>query len=294
MKPETLTVVRRAHLFLGLFMAPWVLIYGATGFYFHHRPWFTAEATPRPAPIEFSTKDSRNPTLGQWPEPEELIQKVIAGMNQQSGSVAYMMASGSARLETVISLPLKWEKDTGSATLDRVTKDGSVVRNPQWTPPKTITLEHVISPVFETDSVTRLRAELAPIIQGLDPKIRDVGAPRLPELRFKVEQGGQTWNAACDLTTGTVKLTAAQAMAPINLLERLHKTYGYSASNSWVRTVWGVVTDMVALTLCFWVLTGLIMWYQLKAVRRIGYVVLGIVTVTAVLVLSGMWKEFAG
>lgn len=43
MKLRPSIVIRRVHLFTGLFLAPWILMYAVSTFVMHHRDWFTGE-----------------------------------------------------------------------------------------------------------------------------------------------------------------------------------------------------------------------------------------------------------
>ena len=39
-KAHLMKQLRRAHMYAGLFMTPWVLLYGLSGFAFNHSSWF--------------------------------------------------------------------------------------------------------------------------------------------------------------------------------------------------------------------------------------------------------------
>ena len=60
---------------------------------------------------------------------------------------------------------------------------------------------------------------------------------------------------------------------PNAFLERFHRRRGYATGYA-LDTVWAVTVDLVILTMVFWVLSGLWMWWEMKVTRRLGLVAL--------------------
>ena len=56
---------------------------------------------------------------------------------------------------------------------------------------------------------------------------------------------------------------------PNAFLERFHRRRGYATGYA-LDTVWAVTVDLVILTMVFWVLSGLWMWWEMKVTRRLG------------------------
>jgi hypothetical protein len=54
-----------------------------------------------------------------------------------------------------------------------------------------------------------------------------------------------------------------------------------------------VFVDLMACAMCFWALSGLVMWWQLKTLRRSGWVVIVATLIVVGLVWSGMYRLFA-
>ncbi len=55
------------------------------------------------------------------------------------------------------------------------------------------------------------------------------------------------------------------------LLERFHRRRGY-ATGYGLDTVWAVTVDLVIGAMVFWALSGLWMWWEMKAARKLGAV----------------------
>ena len=53
------------------------------------------------------------------------------------------------------------------------------------------------------------------------------------------------------------------------LLERFHRRRGY-ATGYGLDTVWAVSVDLVIAAMVFWALSGLWMWWEMKATRKLG------------------------
>jgi len=293
--------VRRAHLFLGLFMAPWILTFGATGFYFHHQAWFVSLPKAPPAPptvqIELPAAAWTSTALARWPEADEWARKVMAVLNRP-GEPGYVLTAGSSRWEGQVFLPITWEAGTsGGGTINPVTQTGRIFRMPTPAPPTPdLSMEPVelqMDPMLDETAKENLRAELAPMIRQADPTVREVNAPRLPGLLFRAEQGGRSFRVHLDPNTGEIRAQPMPPLSPLSFLGRLHKDSGKYAAGPWVRVAWALLADLVAVSICFWTLTGLIMWLQLKPLHRTGAFLLLATLILLGLVLAGMWGIFS-
>ena len=56
---------------------------------------------------------------------------------------------------------------------------------------------------------------------------------------------------------------------PNAFLERFHRRRGY-ATGYRLDTVWAVSVDLVIIAMVFWVVSGLWMWWEMTATRRLG------------------------
>jgi hypothetical protein len=56
---------------------------------------------------------------------------------------------------------------------------------------------------------------------------------------------------------------------PNAFLERFHRRRGYVSGYA-LDTAWAVTVDLVILTMVFWVLSGLWMWWEMRVTRRLG------------------------
>lgn len=72
-------VVRRAHLYFGLFLLPWAILYGATGFLFNHPTAFSDQPT-----ATFGSKELAGTPMESVPKPVTVAEQVVAGLNERA------------------------------------------------------------------------------------------------------------------------------------------------------------------------------------------------------------------
>jgi len=123
-----------------------------------------------------------------------------------------------------------------------------------------------------------------------DPKVSEV---RVAPLSFQVEGDGRPWLATYNLQTGAISgrpLDAPGAQAELTtrrFLLRLHTLHGYP-SEFGVRWIWSLLVDVMAVLMVFWGVSGIVMWWQIKRLRRVGAVALAFSTAAAVWIGVGM------
>src|SRR6266850_2912550 len=124
-------IMRRTHLYAGLFLAPWVAMYGFSGLIFNHGNWFASGGGGKP--IEWTVDVT---ALPQWPEPDALARKVVAALNaagkNKAGAVEYRLsAEGTPKLQGGVSLQGQDEAG-GSVRLsfDRQERKGTTFHSP--------------------------------------------------------------------------------------------------------------------------------------------------------------------
>src|SRR5688500_19605862 len=82
-------VLRRVHLFSGLFMTPWVFLYGATALLFNHPDLFSGRQVIEVGPAELA-----GTPLAQVPRPDDLAARVIEKLNAADPPAGYRRTQG--------------------------------------------------------------------------------------------------------------------------------------------------------------------------------------------------------
>jgi hypothetical protein len=300
--------VRRGHLYLGLFLFPWAILYGVTAFLFNHPTAFSDQ------PMKNFGKDALVGTsLETLPSPQTIAEQVVAKLNAaQQPETPYLLA-GPAKFggrefafasvkaqEQTVSLLLDLNNGGGIirvvATRERKevekapfatggsnSSGGRPGRGPAVAPGKGGAGRGESS---SAGGAVRLDFSLAEQIKSAVPTILErsgfptgeVTVTSLPDVVFPVEASGKTWTATYNPLTGAVSGTLASTGRESELtwrrfLLRLHLAHGYPGEING-RWFWALAVDAMAFTMCFWGLSGLVMWWQIKATRLPGAVVL--------------------
>ena len=115
-----------------------------------------------------------------------------------------------------------------------------------------------------------------------------------PTLMFDVREGMQHWRIEFDPLDQTAEATLLSERSPVentrNFLTRLHRLHVYPASAS-VRWLWSVIVDVLGAAMILWSLTGLLMWWKLKHLRRVGGIVLGSASMAMVLLALSLFAS---
>lgn len=325
--------IRRGHLYFGLFLFPWAVLYGVTAFLFNHPTAFSDQ------PITHFGKSAYGgaPLLSQTPE--EMAREVIAELNRRkSPEVPFELGNGRIRFsrENAFVTFRSGERDY-NMLFDVYTGAGTVRAQPQRAAAAPERVERNApfalgdppppqggrggrggrggggpprSPEGR-DGLPEGRRGVGPREEGIPSPLKDrvaEAAPKVcsslglecsnlvvtsvPDLVFPVRVGSETWTATYSLTTGAVtgqpaNATAANELSFRRFLLRLHTAHGYPSAGG-VRWAWAAVVDVVAAIMCFWGVSGILMWWQIKATRKIGFVTLFAGLLAAALLGVGM------
>ncbi len=306
-------LVRRTHLYVGLFLFPWAILYGITGFLFNH-PTFLADAPT----THFGRADVAGTPLADAPTPQQQASAVLAKLNdQKKPATPFTMVNGEAYYgtrETFVAT-VKTDARTFFVVYDPKTASGTIrettPKQAEEAPPfATGTAEaprqrgmgmmgpmkHNHSGITIEDSIVhRLKAAVPTIMERKGFPRGEVTVTTAPDIKFPVEAGGQVWTAIYNPITTTVTGRPGTDSTDLSLrtfLLRMHLTRGYPGEVT-TKWFWAIGVDAIALVLCYWGVSGLLMWWQIKATRTAGLVVLALSAVTATALGIGMYGVLA-
>lgn len=295
---NAMKIMRRTHLYAGLFLAPWVAMYGFSGLIFNHGNWFAPGCVDAPSkPIEWTVDVT---ALPQWPEPDALARKVVAAMNAaekgKAGAAEYRLsAEGAPTLRGGVILQGQNEAG-GSVVLsfDRQERKGTTSHSPPRPPEEQVKLETNDAELLNTTKDALLAAA-----GKADQKLsatKWTGDGDFPRLSFPVEHGQERRVATYDLRSGLVSLSAPRSMRVTDFLTSLHVSHGYprDKKSETLTTVRAVFVDAMAFLMCFWAVSGIVMWLQLKPLWRSGLMVTIASMLATVFVWSAMYRFFTG
>jgi hypothetical protein len=270
---RVLRLVRRVHMYLGLFLVPWILLFGLSGVLFNH-PNLGEQVAGTPVP---AAKLRELTGFSAW-DPNELAKRIVEHLNMQNGATADYAVDPSVEPAFQGPVILKAEAPHGRhTTLVDVQRGRAFVITRQARPsPNDVPFKQNV-PIVGI-STKDVEARVSALLSALNLDAKD--APRAnhalaPELRFALrDKTGKLFHATYH--TGTAQLTGrlAETWSPIGasqMLTALHTTHHFPPSFGF-RWAWAFFQDILGLAMAFWAISGLAMWWQLKATRIAGTV----------------------
>lgn len=315
--------IRRVHLYLGLFLFPWAVLYGFTGFLFNH-PLVMSDQ-----PLEsFGREVWKGTSMETLPALDATADHVITALKQRHNIPA-------GDMQRVAHQPARYANDFAFATVKTSEGDigllfdvhgggGTIRRTPaakptapdesfpwavgQASPPdqggrlkggggeKSV---DVADPLLLDHSLAdRLKAAIPSLLQVRHLPAGEVTVTSVPDLTFVVESSGRPWKVRYNALKSTVWGQPFDETAlPISwrrFLTRMHLTHGYPMSSPSIKWFWVIGADAIALVMVYWGGSGLLMWWQIKSTRKWGFAVLAVSAMTAILLAVGMHGVLSG
>jgi hypothetical protein len=276
--------IRRMHLYSGLFMFPWVMLYGSTALLFNHPGAF-----PDRAQRTLTRADFAGTALETVADPAADAKQVVAALNARFAPAAAMgdsfllvqpeqacytrdivvaRARGTGQEHSVL-----FDLPSGTATISTMEQDNA------QRPPFAVRGLKVPGSLGE-----RVKSGLPEALTRLDLSADDAGISVGSNLAFLVEADGRLWRALYNVQTGAVTGRPGDAPdppSPRQFLTQLHMSHRYPSQfgTPWC---WAVAVDGMFASMVFWGFSGLLMWWRIKAVRFMG----GLAFITGVIVAA--------
>ncbi len=288
-------LLRRLHLYTGLLMLPWVLLYSVTAFLFNHPTFFSDQPT-----ATFDASALHGTPMSSPPVAAELAAQVVAALQAR--------AKPEGRYTLVYPELAKFTREFAFATvkaegrevsvLVEINGSGGTVRS-RPTPPARV---EEVAPFANGRAVGQTKGERAPLprtndalnlenplherVKAAVPAILErtgfptgeVAVTSVPDVSFLMELDGKLWRVTYNAQTGIVSgrspdEAASEPISTRRFLARLHSASGYPSESN-ARWVWALAVDATAIIMIFWAFTGIVMWWQIPSTRWLGLLVL--------------------
>ena len=271
---------RRTHLYFGLILVPFVLLYGMSAILFNHPTWFNGTST----------------TVDNDPEmlrahggfaPLVIAEEVRAALEEEVGVPVELLAEPEPAFQGSFLVEFRSDTERQRYRVQPETLASTLQLTPlQSDDEKDRRFPEKISTSSE-EAVGDLRDLLEVIAEDESSSLRSA-----PDLKMRVRVDDEEWRVDYDLRNGGIsERRSGEARMDFSLrsfLMRLHVSRGYPTETS-VRSIWGIIVDVTAALMIFWALSGVIMWWQLKPTRNTGMLALGSGISFAGLLAYGMY-----
>ncbi len=283
---------RRIHLWSGLFLVPWVVLYGVSAYLFNH-PISTRHEIDPGALRAAAVADAVSPDRAR-----ALAEQIVGTINEDQDNAAPIQLSGTPEFAGQFSFRGQSERHQLFARVDPSTNSGS------WSSrPVRATLER--ANFLPTDKVRvgaeardATKASVKAILQQtahagtLETSSPDAGTPNAGELELDQWSLRSAPTLQFDIVDAESKpltlrydvvrqdLSAqprdradfGSAMSWRRFALRLHTAHTYP-SRFGVRFMWAILVDAMAVAMVAWALSGVLMWWQIRTLRRMGIAV---------------------
>lgn len=278
--------VRRAHLYAGLALVPFVILYGLTAFLFNHPGVWSASTSTWIPPLDLDAAGRTSLAA-----PGDLAQSVVAEL--EPGWTLDAATEPTLRGQTSLSATLGgtsynvvFDQPGGGARVS--TRSESRRTTPDELRPGDGSRFRV-----GQDALQSIQAAATALVLGErgDAAWRVRAAPRL---EFGLLREGAPYRATYDLRDSTLRVVpndeppAARSLR--SFLLRLHTAHGYP-SGFGAAFWWAILVDAMAVAMVAWAITGLFMWWQMKNLRRVGAVVVVVCALGTTALFAGQWAR---
>ena len=300
MGPKVVRLVRRTHMYAGLFLLPWVLMYGITAFLFNHPAAFQTK-TPGDLSRAFQIPNAAVLRGVSVDSIAASIANAIRRMPEGPKGIGQLKANNPLSLSfAMVVRDTTWQVNYNP-------QSGEVFMSPSIRregPRKPLQLapEQALPPGLSIDTlVTRVAQAIARSPEGIGRDGYTLPTGPAGQRRASAFLGGQSsdsaWGFFYDLSSGNLSInSSSNANRSVrNFLTSLHLSRGYPrVPGQGARFVWAICVDAMFCLMVFWGLSGVVMWWQYRTLRWIGGVVLILSAAAAFLIGSGMHHQMMG
>jgi hypothetical protein len=311
---RAMRAIRRLHLYFGLLLFPWAVLYGVTAFLFNHPSAFADAPT-----TTFGPDALAGTPFEDRPTASEMAEVVVARLNVAQKPATPYVLSGEAKFTREFAFATVKAADrtvsvlmdvkAGSGTIrsqpnrerpepekppfvaDRTESDGNRTARPltrnKWDGFK------LANPMHE-----RIKASIPAVLERYGFPSGDVTVTSVPDIQFPILADNRVWVATYNpmthaLSGASVAPKPESELSVRRFLLRLHSAHGYPGEMT-AKWYWAVVVDVMAFVMCFWGLSGLAMWWQLKSHRKLGFALLATSAIAATALGYAMHAALTG
>ncbi|MDC8004001.1 PepSY domain-containing protein [Aureisphaera galaxeae] len=268
---------RRIHLYTGLFMIPYIFIFGLSGFLFNHP---TALINRTSHSFKLENEESFAPL---FPDIDALALSVTDSLifdgvitSPDIKDIRYSSTMILRNFNDVADYRIN--ADIPSSKVQLLTL-------PDFAENITVARGSYLFPSMLDSEALLTKAEELLVTQGITPGASRV--QRIPNLVFDLSDANKNYRVSYNLTNGNYRIDDLDKRKfKINyLFTNLHEQHGYPVSGLSIRWLWVFFADTLAILMIVWAVSGLIMWFQMKRLLTIGTVLLAISGFIFILIL---------
>lgn len=285
-------VIRRIHLYAGLFLLPWVLLYGITGAMFNHQELF-----PNGNFESFDASLLADSPMTDFPTPDVLAQEVVKELQTVSPKVTIELPDDhGAEFTGDVMFDVKEQGTQHIVKIDPISHASQLVTRPEnpYQPKAVPDVANNIKLTPNPHDAAQQSASLLMKKSGVKTQqsLKPLGWTKL---NFLANIDGKPARITYVLKDGHIDATlydGHHGMGLRQLFLRLHTTHGQSPHWNG-RIFWTFAVDAMAIAMVVWGFSGILMWWQIKRTRIIGSLVIGASVLTAIAMYASVTGFYA-
>lgn len=285
-------LIRRVHLYTGLFLLPWVILYGVTGAMFNHLGLF-----PRISVQPVSDKVVADSRMAEFPTPQALAEQVVAALKEADHDADITLAADSnAEFTNDILFEVKDADGQHVVHINPVDKTAWIGTQPQNEETPKSLLNNVRNIKLAPNPQEIAQQAATSILTAVEPDV--TAHPKAlgwTKLNFLANVNGKPARITYVLKDGHVDInefTGDDGMPLRQFFLRMHTSHGQPPHWNG-RMFWSLAVDTMAIAMVCWAVTGVFMWWQLKRTRFIGGLVIALSIITATVMYLNLESFYA-
>ncbi|MHC4876363.1 MAG: hypothetical protein ACYTGL_07680 [Planctomycetota bacterium] len=295
-------LIRRVHLYSGIFMFPFVLLYGFTGWFFNHPRYFTGDQL-----TTFTANDVVSGQMGQLTPPQDMAESIVEEMNIESflvdGPEVILTDTREPQFSSFLTYTVNGDEASHQVSVNPLTGAGEIrttflepqPEGPEAAPPAN-PLGAITNVQIQNNALAEAQRLVPEALAQLNlPSGEALTGRRAPSLRFSAEVDGVPSVVTYNLGTGTVTALREDSKPDMELksfLQRMHLSRMYSPHQN-TKWFWALQVDAMFVAMVFWGGSGILMWWQIKRTRLPGCGFLIASIVSAALLTVGMHDQLS-
>ncbi len=285
-------LIRRIHLYSGLFLLPWVIMYGVTGAMFNHFGLF-----PRVSIQRVGSEVVDKSPVSEFPGPDDLALRVVEAIKAECKDNRIELSSDhGAEFTNDLMFEMKDADGQHVVYIDPISKSSWIVTQPKNSDEPERLLESINSIQLDSDPQEQALETATQILLNAGKQLKGKPQPfGWTKLNFIANVNDEPARVTYVLKDGHVDINrfAGDDGIPLRqFLLRMHTSHGQPPHWNG-RMFWSVAVDTMAIAMVGWGLSGLFMWWQLKRTRMVGTIVIGLSLLTATLMWMGLQTFYA-
>lgn len=271
---------RRIHLYTGLFMIPFIFVFGLSGITFNHSSFLSSERS-----VDYFTLNENESLEKHFPNLDKLAAELLDSLATKSLIDASQISQVKYN-NTVILRSLNEEADY-RIQMDIPTHNVQIMTLPDF----------AVNPALVSRGTLETSYKLNDneLLEHMDNVLKNRGfnpgksrVQRIPNLAMEIESENKQYRVLYNLRNGNYRIDDLnkRKFRLNNLVGNLHELHGYPLSGFSLKWLWVFCADVLAGLMMIWAITGLIMWLKMKRQFVIGLIILSVslILFTAILI----------